>query len=354
MKQIAILLLIASPLIYGCGTGEASVADPDALEAATPVPVEVASPVRTDIFATYEATATIGSDSDAPVPARVGGEVRELLVEEGDFVEEGQLLARLDGERLRLEMLAAEANLERVRKEYERNLDLHDRGIVSASMFEGLKYDLDALKATYDLAKLNYGYSFVRAPISGVVSSRNIKPGENLAIGQIAFRITDTSELLAYLQIPQAELQKFAAGHSASVKVASMPGSRFDARIARISPTIDVRNGTFRATAVIDNAHGNLAPGMFGRFTIAYEKHENVLVIPAHALIDEDEVQTVYVVANGEVDRRSVKVGIESGGQVEILDGLEMSDQIVVVGHSGLRDGAKVLASTAEVDSFTG
>ena len=354
MKQLTILLLLSSPLIYGCGTGEASVADPEALEAATPVPVEVALPVRADIFATYEASATISSDADAPVTARVGGEVRELLVEEGQIVEQGQILARLDGERLRLEMLSAKANLERTRKEYQRNLDLHARGIVSASMFDGLKFDLDALQASYDLAKLNYGYSSIRAPIAGIVSSRDIKPGENLTPGQVAFRITDTSELLAHLQIPQAELSKFAAGHTASLEVASMPGTRFNARIARISPTIDVRNGTFRATAVIDNAHGNLAPGMFGRFTIAYEKHEDVLVIPAHALLDEDEEKTVYVVSNGEVDRRIVEVGIESGGRVEIVDGLEASDQIVVVGHSGLRDGAKVLASSSDVDSFSG
>ncbi len=354
-KPILIALALTSTsLITGCGVGEASLADAGVTQAATPVPVEVAQPYRADIFATYNATATISSDADAPVAAKISGVIVELIAEEGDWVKAGQLLARLDGERVRLEVLSAKANLERAKKEYKRNTDLHERGLISASMFEGLKYDLAALEASYKLKQLNYEYSSIRAPISGVVAARHVKLGQNLAIGEVAYRITDTSDLVAYLQIPQAELPKFAAGHTATLNVASMPGIEFPATIARISPTIDVRNGTFRATAVIDNTQGSLAPGMFGRFTIAYEKHANALVIPAHALLDGDDQTTVYVVNNDEVVRRAVETGIRSGGRVEILSGLQDDDQIVVVGHSSLRDGSKVLASNQNPDSFSG
>ena len=354
MIRLAIPLLISAAVLSGCGTGEASIVADESLDDATPVPVEVALPARQDIFATYEATASIASDADAPVLARAEGEVVKLLVEEGDVVQKGQVLARLDGERLRLEMLAAKANLERARKEYQRNVDLHERGLISKSHFEGLKFDLDALQASYDLARLNYGYSAIRATIAGVVSSREIKSGEHLKVGQVAFRITDTAELLAYLQIPQAELPKIKAGDAATLQVAAMPDTYFDARIARISPTIDARNGTFRATVIIDNQKAMLAPGMFGRFAIAWEKHENALTIPAHALLDEDEQTTVYVVDNGAVDRRIVETGVISGGRVEILSGIGERDQIVVVGHGGLRDGAKVLASTVDTSRLTG
>ena len=350
----ATILVLTSALISGCGTGEASVPDADAIQAATPVAVETAMPSRSDINATYAASASISSDADAPVTARVAGEIVELLVEEGDRVEVGQVLARLDGERLRLEMLSASANLDRARKEYKRNTDLHERGLVSSAMFEGLEYDLASLNATYELKRLNYDYSNIRATISGIVSSREVKTGENLNPGQVAFRITETSELVAYLQIPQAELAKFAAGDKATVKVASMPDNNFEATIIRISPTIDARNGTFRATAAIDNGDGYLAPGMFGRFMISYEKHSNALVIPANALLDEDEETTVYVVQDDEVVRRNVEVGIEEDGRVEILSGLLDDDQVVVIGHSGLRDGSKVLASNRTQDSFTG
>ncbi len=334
--------------------GEASVASDSEIEAATPIPVETALPSRADILATYEATTTIASDADAPVVAKAGGEVVSLLVEEGDRVSHGQVLAELDGERLRLEMLSAKASLDQVRSEYERYTDLAARGLVSEAMFESMKYDLEALEAAYELARLNYDYSKIRAPIDGVVSSRNIKLGQSINVSDVVFRITDTNELLAYLQIPQAELGKFSAGQLATLTVDAMPNTKYNAMIARISPTIDMRNGTFRATAFIDNGSGELAPGMFARFSIAYEKHADALVIPREALVEEDDQTSVYVVANGSVSRRTIETGIESGDLVEVVGGLDGDDEIVVTGQSSLRDGSKVLASNNPGTSYTG
>ncbi len=284
----------------------------------------------------------------------IAGEVVELLVEEGDRVTEGQVLARLDGERNRLEMLSARADLVKARKDYRRNADLHARGLVSKSMFEGLEYDLAALEAAYELKKLNYEYSNIRATIDGVVSHRTIRPGQTLAVNDVAFRVTETSQLLAYLQIPQGDLHKFEAGQPATVKVAATADEEYPARISRISPTIDAENGTFRATVSIDNASGELAPGMFGRFAIGYERRANALLIPSGALLDEDEQATVYVVDGAEVTRRIVKTGVEADDRVEILDGLDDEDIIVVNGHSGLRDGSKVLASSARPQGVAG
>ena len=350
----ALVLALTGTMLSGCGTGEASVASNEEIKAATPVPVAIALPARADIFATYEATTTIASDADAPVVAKVSGEVVELFVEEGDQVKQGHVLAQLDGERLRLEMLSTKADLYRVRGEYERYTDLAARGLVSEAMFEGLKYDLDALEASYELARLNYDYSKIRAPIDGVVSVREVKLGQSVNVNDVIFRITDTRELLAYLQIPQAEITKFSAGHEATVSVDAMPNTMYEATIARISPTIDVRNGTFRATAFIDNRSSELAPGMFARFTISYEKHADALVIPVLAVVEEDDQTAVYIVENGAVTRRIIQTGIQSGEVVEVLSGLTGDEEIVVVGQSGLRDGSKVLASNLLQDSYTG
>lgn len=349
----AAALAIAS-LVTGCSIGEASAPRAAGTENVAPVPVEVAAADRRDIFATYAATATLASDLDAPVPARVGGDVVEILVEEGDQVERNDALARLDGDRLRLEMLAAKANLEQVRSEYARLADLHSRNLVSAAMYEDLRYDLEALEATYELAKLNYEYSAIRAPIAGVVSARDVKLGQNVKPDQVTFRITDTRELIAHLMIPQSELAKFAAGHSATAQFDSMPGTRFTATIIRVSPTIDIQTGTFRATAVVDNAAGNLAPGMFARFTIAYEKHEDAVTVPERAIVLEDDETSVYVVADDTVSKRIVSTGIRSDGRVEVVSGLDGTEQVVVTGQSSLREGTKVLASNAVNDSYIG
>lgn len=353
MTNIHRILLVSSlAVLAGCGVGEASVADVD--EAATPVPVEVGSPVRGEIFATYDATTTIASEGDAPVLARVPGEVVEILVEEGEWVSKGAVLARLDGERLRLEMLSAKANLEQAEAELARNTDLVERGLISEAMFDGLTYDVDALRALYELRALEYGYSEIRATIDGFVSNRSIKRGQMVALNQETFRITNTNELVAYLQIPQTELAKFQVGHAAVLEVDSMPMQEFPGTIIRLSPTIDTRNGTFRATVLIDNADGDLAPGMFARFTIAWERHENAMLIPSAAVIEEDSQNIVYVVSDGTVARRVIETGIESDGLIEVLGGLSDDEEIVFIGHGALRDGSRVLASVDDTERFAG
>ena len=124
-----------------------------------------------------------------------------------------------------------------------------------------------------------------------------------------------------------------------------MPDQEFSATVRRISPTIDTRNGTFRATAYVDNDNGLLAPGMFGRFEIAYEKHSEALVIPVAAVLEEDNVSVVYVVQDGTAVRKMITTGIEEDGQIEILSGLAGDERIILTGQNSLREGSKVLAS---------
>ena len=354
LKRVATAMLVAGAAMFAsaCGVGEASTAEEPMAPA--PLPVEVVSPVKAEIQATYLTTTTLESDADAPILARVEGEVIEILVEEGDFVEKGQVLARLDGERLRLEAEQARANYEMAAGEYERMMSLHERGLISAAAFDGMKFSVDATRANYELQKLNYEYTNIRATISGVVATRDIKLGQHLNVNDPAFRVTDTSELVAHLKIPQSELSKFAVGHYAEIRVDSMPDEQFVARIDRVSPTIDMRNGTFKATAYVDNSARLLAPGMFGRFRIAYELHTDALTIPAAAVIEEDNERVVYIVADGEAVRRLVQTGIESDGMVEILSGISENDQIVISGQTSLRDGSRVLASIPTRNSVTG
>ena len=328
----------------GCGSGEA--AQTGAQDVPAPLPVQVVSARVADISATYQTTTTIEADAEAPILARVAGEVVEIFVEEGDLVEKGEVLARLDGDRLRLQMLEARAELHKTVREYERQTRLHERGLISTATIEDLEYDLAAKRASYELKRLNYDYTEIRATIPGIVSSRDIKIGNTIAVGEPAFKVTDTSRLVAYLTIPQTELSKFSSGHEVAVAVDSAPGVPFSATIARISPTIDVSSGTFRATAYIDNSEGGLAPGMFGRFQIAYAQHSGAIVVPASAVVREDNEAIVYVIEDGAAVRRAVRTGIENGGMLEIVSGLKAEDSVVLSGQSRLRDGSRVLAST--------
>jgi len=342
---LATLLASGAGLVVACGSGEASMATGIAATTGAPLPVEVVAPMKTAIQATYHTAATIAADADAAVLSRVEGEVIEILVEEGDAVAAGQALARVDGERLRLELVKAKVQLQKAQRERSRLVGLHERGLVSAASYEGMSFDVQALRAAYELIRLQHSYTSIRAPIPGIVAVREIKLGQHLTVNDKTFRITDSNRLLAHLGIPQSELAKIKPGQDIGIRVDAMPEQVFVAKIARISPTIDIRNGTFRATAIIANESGLLVPGMFGRFDIAYETHEDALTLPAAAVIEEDGQTVVYIVDKGAASRRVIETGIRNRDLVEILHGIDEDDLIIVSGQTGLQDGSLVLAN---------
>ena len=143
----AFVLLAGSAALGGCGTSEASSTDAQAESAVqASIPVGVIRVHRGDIYARHTGTSVLEADFEAPVVAKVKGDLVEILVEEGDRVKAGQVLARLAGERLKLAMQRAGAEYQRARKEYERNQNLLELGLVAPGTFENLRYEADALK----------------------------------------------------------------------------------------------------------------------------------------------------------------------------------------------------------------
>jgi len=159
-------------LAAGCSNGKAKDKGKEPTAADTAVPVEVQSLRRAGHGRRVLRHRPIEAHEEAEVVAKVGGEVRQLFVEEGDVVKAGQVMARLDGDRLRLEVAQTEANLRKLERDYKRQLELSQKGLVAQGTAENAKFDLDALRASYDRARLELGYTEIRAPIDGVVSAR--------------------------------------------------------------------------------------------------------------------------------------------------------------------------------------
>jgi membrane fusion protein (multidrug efflux system) len=332
---------LSGALAAGCSNGKAREKDPEADKDAA-VPVETQPLKRAEMVAVYSGTAPIEAHDEAVVVAKVGGEVRQIYVEEGDAVREGQILARLDGDRLRLTLAQTDANLKKLERDYKRTLDLSERGLVPKSTAENLKYDLDALHAAYDSAKLELSYCEIRAPIDGVVSARDIKVGNTIKPNDPTFTVTNLDPLLAFVHVPEKEFRKIAPGQPAEVVVDALAGERFVGRISRISPTVDPQTGTFRARVEVDDQSRRLKPGMFARVNIVYERRQDALQLPRTAILDADGQQSVYVVANGKAEQRVIRTGLANGGWIEVLDGLKGEERVVTVGQAGLKSGTPV------------
>ncbi|HUQ12100.1 MAG TPA: efflux RND transporter periplasmic adaptor subunit [Steroidobacteraceae bacterium] len=312
------------------------------------IPVEVAAPIRGEMLAMYSGTATLDAEADAEVVAKVGGEVRRLYVEEGDRVMAGQVLAQLDDRQLRLQAAQTRAALAKSQRDFNRQLELHGKGLVSAGAFEGLKYDLDNQRAADDLARLNLSYSEIRAPFAGIVATRHIKVGEEIAIGSKLFRVTDPVPLKASVFVPERELARLKPGQTATIAVDALAGRAFPAVVKLVSPTVDAATATFKVTLEVTDPKGDLKPGMFSRVGIVFERRAETLTIPRVALIDTDGSANVFVVADGKAVQRAIKTGLSNAGKIEVTEGLAGSEQVVVVGQNGLKDGNPVRVVSLE------
>ncbi len=338
------LSLIASAmLLQGCMDPVNGDESEDETEGALAIPVEAAIVSSADMAAFYTGTATLEADEQAVVVSQITGVVLKLNAEEGDFVEVGQVLASVETDRYALEVERANATLKRLQTDFQRKKELFAKKLVSTEDFERVNAEFEAQKAAYDLAKLDLAYTRIKAPISGYISERMIRVGNLVTVHQPVFNITSYDPLLAVLHVPERELSVLSKGLQVSMTVDAWPGETFSGEVIRISPVIDPNTGTFRVTAQITDHGQMLKPGLFGRAEILYDLHQDVPIIPRSAVITEDEMSHVFVInEEGSASRRTIQLGFEVKGQIEVVDGLAKGETVVTAGKGSLSEGTRV------------
>ena len=382
MRRIALISLF-SVCLMACGKK----APDKAAEATAKVPVEVAAVGRRAIDASYSGTASLEADREADVVAKTSGVLLKLLVEEGDHVREGQVLARLDDSVPRLNRAKTEATLRKLEADYRRADEMFGRKLLSLEEHDKIKFDLDNQRANYDLTKLELSYTSIVAPIDGVLAKRMVKEGNLIQLNQPLFHIVDLDPLLGVLNVPERELNTLKAAQKVSMHVDALPGQQFEGSIERISPVVEAASGTFRVTCRFAAAPNSLKPGMFGRIDVVYDRKLDALTIPRAALIEEDGQTAVFMivpakppvvsekdkkasdavaaavtpetdkkasdVANAatpakpkepglQAQRRIVQIGYADSDYVEIREGLAEADRVITVGRNAVRDGTEV------------
>jgi RND family efflux transporter MFP subunit len=306
------------------------------------VPVEVGEVIRGAIDAVWRGTATLEAAEEAEVVAKVGGVVEEILVEEGDRVRARQPLARLDAERLRLEVARTKAELDRLAQEYERNQAMFRKQLVSLEHFEKTQFELARQKAAHALAELSLSDSTIRAPFDGVVAERHIKIGNMIQLHEPAFRVTQLDRLQSIVHVPEREIAKLAVGQAVSTRVEVWPDTPFRGSVERINPVVDPDTGTVKVTIALDDPSGRLRPGMFGRVEILYDRHVDALMLPRAAVLAEDQQAAVFVIDEGKANRAKIQTGYHDEDFVEVLAGVDEGDLVVIAGQTTLKDGASV------------
>jgi len=319
----------------------------DSLEDA--IAVEIGQVVRGSLASLYSTSATLRADKRATVTARTHGVVRELLVEEGDWVEEGQPLAVLEDDEQRIAFEQASAAYENKRREYERAESLFPQGLVSEEEYEAIQRDSVDARHIAELAKLELSRTVIRATFEGRVLTRHLDVGATVNDGTAVYDIADLTPLYADVQVPERQVAQLAPGQIVRLMTEENGGSG-EAQIERIAPAVDAATGTVKVTLVVRRA-GGLRPGSFVRVGIVTDTHQGVLLVPRSALVAEGRRWHLFRIKDDDdnhVELIEVERGFEEADQVEIVADsaaarpLREGDRIVVTGASSLNDGSAV------------
>ena len=316
-----------------------------------PVPVEVISLRRGPLEERVGGLVTLEAKRRATLRAFTGGVVRSIRVEEGDRVQEGQRLATLDRPGWAEQIATAESVLERTRSEARRLKSLAERGLSPREEAERAQFE--ARRARLDLRRLRREgrAAALVSPLTGVVAARLIQPDELVSAGAALFELVDQRVLEAPLYISSDWLPRLE--ESLPARLSARRGGEVPAqvRLARIAPTVDARSGTVKVTLEVTGGPRWLRPGASLRAELTVGRSESALRLPSSALLHDGDRPAVMVAEGGLARRVELSLGLEGLREVEVLGPLQEGAKVIIFGHRGLPEGAKILARLSALSS---
>jgi membrane fusion protein, multidrug efflux system len=320
-----------------------------------PVPVEIATVELRDMPAYLTSTATLEPDKEADILAKASGELKSIRVEEGDWVREGAVLANLDGGAQDAALEEVAARVKGLQLELDRMAALHEQSLASNRDLESAETAFAQAEAQRKSFELELAYTTIRAPFAGRVTRRLIDVGQNVTVGSHLFTVVDSDPLVARIYLPERDVARLAPQQEVRIQSDANPEIEMSGSVSLIAPVVDTRTGTIKVTCQVDGESGQLRPGSFVRVKVETGVHERVATIPKRALVPEGADTYVFRAEADSVVKTPVQVGLTADDFVEILEGLEVGDRVVSVGHGALRTGTHVrdLAVPAATDSTT-
>ena len=319
---------------------------------ASAIPVRVTSVIRRDIADYLETNGSLEAENEVDIVARTTGPIVELNVEEGDFVREGQVLARIDAAEIEAQLGIARVNLAEAELSWNRAQSSYREEVISQEAYDLARSTFESAAAQIVGTEILLDYTVIRAPFDGLIIERVIKNAEYVGSNARLFRISDFDPLLCPIQLPEKDLPRLELDQPAYLTVEAWPGLRFPARVLRISPVVDAATGTVKVTLEVQ-AQGRLRPGMFASVFVETDVRENAIVVPKQALVLESTSDTVYVaVDDGEggtvARRRELELGYEESDSLEVISGIAEGEDVVIIGQDNLSDRTPITIDERE------
>jgi membrane fusion protein (multidrug efflux system) len=361
----ALALVSGSFVVGGCDSAKseaAKIQEQAAPPETPPLVVQVATPVRRTVQRTAQGQGALFAKESVLLSNKLAGYVNKVLVDFGDKVKTGQVLAEMEREEQELQVDAAESAVKqaqatyiRARGEYERAQQLFTEQIVSPQRRDAAEADYRVAEAGVHSAQKALAITQKRlrdtriiSPVDGFVQQRFANPGEYLAASSKLFEVVVIDPLKLRVPVPERYARMAQLGLTMRIEVDALPGEKFSGTLTRIAAGVDHATRSLLVEAEIPNPESKLRPGYFAHVT-GVMGEENALFIPRSGLYRFAGVERVFVLKdNNTAVSREVKSGVEDGDWIEVAEGVAEDEHVIVSAVDRLADGMKVHRQVVE------
>lgn len=376
--QYCTLFLFVLLVLQACSDNSENFDPPGGTNQENPgTSVEIVTARQADISQQITSYGNVRAQEIIEITPQVSNRVTEIHVDLGDTVKQGDILATIYDAPYRDQFEQAKSSLEQSRSSYERDSlqfqrqkELYQNDLISGSeyeeakaTFENSKAQLRSSQASLTESRENLNNTEIRSPAYGVVLSRDISEGDVASTGQVAFEIANLIGYQVRVHLPHEEWKNVRIGQPVNFRVSNESEVSSKGRVTQISPQLDPTTGLGEVVISLTENAQSVSQGVLVEASINIETRNNTVVIPRSSLIEnvqtliEPESNTIQLERNYSAFvikddtlavQNELRLGIEQGDRIEVLEGIEPGDEVVVTGHNDLTDSSKVRVAGQE------
>jgi membrane fusion protein, multidrug efflux system len=342
MHKLRVIIPAILLLAFGAGCQKKQAGGPGQMP---PPQVVVAEATSETVSEKLSQVANIEANEMIDIKAEIDGIVQELSFNEGEPVKKGQLLVRLDETKLLAALDQIDANFKLAQANHERSKQLFDEKLISQQEHDQAAAVFQANKANLDFTRRQLQDARIHAPFDGVMGSRQISPGQLITKNTIISWLIDLDPVKVEFHVPERFLGQVTAKQRIEVNVEAFPQERFHGEVFFVSPYVDPTNRTALIKAFIPNPKLSLKPGMFGNLDLTLVVRERSTVIPEAAItqiLTNSQAIVFSVDSENNAQMRKIKTGVRQSGSVEVLEGMQPGEKVIVEGLQKVVPGGPV------------
>lgn len=311
-------------------------------ETSDAIPVEVTSLQKKALEAKVKADGILEAKTDLTILSETSGKVVAVHKEKGATVNKGELLAQVENEIIQTEVSAAKTNLEKLETDLERFTKLSEENAVTKRQLEDVKIGLKNAEAQYRSAKKRLENTYIRATAAGEINDDFLQEGEFINQGQRLYEIVDASTLKLKVKLTASEVLALKEGDSVKISTQVFPQKEFEGKVKAIASKADDALKYEVEIMMQNQGEVQLKPGMYATAHFNFESNNAKYYLNRDALIGSVQNPEVYVIENGESKLKKLTLGESRGDLLEVLNGLNPNDKVVMSGQINLSDGTEV------------